>query len=113
MHQSEAVRAAHAALVERAVSGGPQALGAADRVALLGDAHALARLHGAVWMRADAHPGWQEECHRALADGGAASRATAEQGTAAAGADGLRVAEIGPVALAAQQPATAMRARAE
>jgi membrane glycosyltransferase len=108
-HQSEAVRATHAALVERAISGGPEALGAADRVALLGDAHALARMHGAVWTRADAHAAWQAECWRTPA---AASGAATEQGTAPAAADGLRVAEIGTVALA-QPPATAVQVRVE
>ena len=55
---SEAKRHVHDALVERALRDGPDALRDEDKGTLLGDAHALSRLHFAVWSDADAHPGW-------------------------------------------------------
>lgn len=57
-HHSDAVRASHGRLVERALRGGPGSLRAEEKLALLGDAVALARLHYAVWTRADAAPAW-------------------------------------------------------
>ncbi|HVV98288.1 MAG TPA: glucans biosynthesis glucosyltransferase MdoH [Rhodanobacteraceae bacterium] len=55
---SEALRRVNDALVERALIDGPDALAPADRSALLGDAHALSRLHFGVWTAPDAHPAW-------------------------------------------------------
>jgi membrane glycosyltransferase len=48
-----ALRSVHAALVERALAAGPEALAAADRIRLLRDPEALLRLHRSVWELAD------------------------------------------------------------
>jgi membrane glycosyltransferase len=46
------------ALVEYALAGGPQALSARERNALLRDPLALSQLHLAVWSSREAHPEW-------------------------------------------------------
>ena len=45
-------------LIQQAVASGPDALGNAQRVALLGDPLALSRLHFQVWASPQAHPSW-------------------------------------------------------
>ncbi len=50
---SPGVRAARAALVERAVSGGPSALDADEKRVLLGDAASLGEIHRRVWRLED------------------------------------------------------------
>ena len=50
---AEKLRHSHAALVDRAVAGGPRALGASERRSLLRDAEAMLALHKAVWELAD------------------------------------------------------------
>jgi membrane glycosyltransferase len=62
---SEALRRVNDALVERALIDGPDALSPADRNALLGDAHALSRLHFGAWTAPDAHPAWIRARRRA------------------------------------------------
>ncbi|MCU0668220.1 MAG: glucans biosynthesis glucosyltransferase MdoH [Myxococcota bacterium] len=46
---AEKLRHSHAALVDRAVAGGPRALGASERRRLLRDAEAMLALHKSVW----------------------------------------------------------------
>ena len=50
---AEKLRNSHAALVDRAVAGGPRALGASERRRLLRDPEAMLALHKAVWELAD------------------------------------------------------------
>ncbi|WP_430869653.1 glucans biosynthesis glucosyltransferase MdoH [Cupriavidus basilensis] len=58
--QPEATRQEHAALVQQALTAGPDALSAAQKHLLLGDPFALARLHELAWGSALAHPAWKE-----------------------------------------------------
>ena len=53
-------RARRLELVERALVGGPQALGERETNILLGDPVALSSLHFAAWTSAQAHPLWVE-----------------------------------------------------
>jgi membrane glycosyltransferase len=114
-HLSEAVRAAHAALDERAIAGGPDALGAADRVALLGDAHALASLHHAVWTRPDAHPAWLSGCGAAGAQdvlSATDTQATDDSSEVAHDiAAAVRVADLGAIPLPQDLPVPERRIR--
>lgn len=50
---AEKLRNSHAALVDRAIAGGPRALGASERRRLLRDAEAMLALHRSVWALAD------------------------------------------------------------
>ena len=58
--QPQATRAEHAALVQQALTAGPDALSAAQKHLLLGDPFALAQLHGLVWGSPLAHARWKE-----------------------------------------------------
>jgi len=65
--RSAAARQARSERVARATRGGPQALGGADKMALLNDARALSQLHFAVWTASDAHPQWHAAPARSFA----------------------------------------------
>ncbi|WP_454726389.1 MULTISPECIES: glucans biosynthesis glucosyltransferase MdoH [Cupriavidus] len=58
--QPESTRLAHAALVQQALTEGPDSLGAAQKHLLLGDPFALASLHEQVWASPQAHASWKE-----------------------------------------------------
>ncbi|QOT78776.1 glucans biosynthesis glucosyltransferase MdoH [Cupriavidus basilensis] len=58
--QPQATQAEHAALVQQALTAGPDALSAAQKHLLLGDPFALAQLHGLVWGSPQAHARWKE-----------------------------------------------------
>jgi membrane glycosyltransferase len=56
--QPAALRESRQQLIQEAVASGPEALGNAQRAALLGDPLALSRLHFHVWASSQAHPSW-------------------------------------------------------
>jgi len=58
--QPEPTRMRHASLVQHALTGGPQALTAAQKHVLLGDPLALSRLHELVWGSPLADAGWKQ-----------------------------------------------------
>lgn len=54
----------HAKSVQKALSGGPEALTAKEKMSLLNDTNALSKLHFEVWAEAAIHPDWQAALNR-------------------------------------------------
>ena len=55
-----AMSAAHEALVEQALAGGPQVLSEAQQLELIDDPYALSALHFRVWSEEAAHAAWKQ-----------------------------------------------------